>query len=130
MLSFQTIDPSKIPAGRWPSNPAHGLYTAQAGAVSTSLTLLKDNGIIGINGPPGTGKTTLLSDIIAEVVVFRAQKLMQKDIDALFAKGNRIEKENSFAYHFPVNSDVFDDAGIIVASNNNAAVENISKELA
>ena len=126
---FQTIDPLKMPAGRWPSNPAFGLYTAQAGAVSTSLNLLKDNGIIGINGPPGTGKTTLLSDIIAEIVVLRAQKLMQKNIDALFAKGNRIEKENSFAYHFPVNNDVFDEAGIVVASNNNAAVENISKEL-
>lgn len=126
---FQSIDPSKIPAGRWPSNPTHGLYTAQAGAVSTSLTLLKDSGLIGINGPPGTGKTTLLSDIVAEVVVLRAQKLIQKNISTLFAKGNRIEKENGFAYYFPVNSDVFDDAGIVVASNNNAAVENISKEL-
>ena len=126
---FQTIDPAKIPAGRWPANPAHGLYAAQVGAVTTSLTLLKDNGVMGINGPPGTGKTTLLSDIVAEVVVLRAQKLMQKNISALFAKGDRIEKENSFAYHFPVNSDVFDDVGIVVASNNNAAVENISKEL-
>ncbi len=126
---FQTIDPSKIPAGRWPSNPAHGLYTAQVGAVNTSLTLLKDNGIIGINGPPGTGKTTLLSDIISEVVVSRAQKLMQANISTLFSRSNRIEKENGFAYHFPVNSIVFDDVGIVVASNNNSAVENISKEL-
>jgi hypothetical protein len=126
---FKTIDPSEMPAGRWPSNPAYGLYAAQVGAVNTALTLLKDSGLIGINGPPGTGKTTLLSDIVAEVIVQRAQKLMQTNISSLFAKGKRIEKENSFAYHFPVNSYVFNDAGIVVASNNNAAVENISKEL-
>ncbi len=126
---FKTIDPSKIPAGRWPSNPAHGLYIAQTGAVSTSLAMLNEYGLIGINGPPGTGKTTLLSDIVAEIVVCRAQKLMQKDISDLFAKGNRIEMDNKFAYHFPVKSEVFDDVGIVVASNNNAAVENISKEL-
>ncbi len=126
---FKTIDPSKMPAGRWPSNPAHGLYTGQVGAVNTSLTLLKDNGIIGINGPPGTGKTTLLSDIVSEVVVSRAQKLMQKNISTLFSRSNRIEKENGYAYHFPVDSDVFDDSGIVVTSNNNSAVENISKEL-
>ena len=126
---FQTIDPSKISAGRWPFNPVHGLYAAQVGAVNTSLSQLKDTGLIGINGPPGTGKTTLLSDIIAEIVVLRAQKLMQKNISGLFAGYVKIEKENSYAYHFPVNSDVFDGAGIVVASNNNAAVENISKEL-
>ncbi|GGB20736.1 ATP-binding protein [Mucilaginibacter rubeus] len=126
---FEVLDPLKLPAGRWPSNPTYGLYSAQVGAVNSSLLLLKDNGIIGINGPPGTGKTTLLSDIIAEVVVLRAKKLMQENVSALFSKGNRIEKENRSAYHFPVNSNVFDDAGIVVASNNNAAVENISKEL-
>ena len=126
---FKTIAPSKIPAGRWPSNPGHGLYSAQTGAVNTSLELLKDNGLIGINGPPGTGKTTLLSDIVAEVIVLRAQKLMKKDISSLFARGQKIERENNFAYHFPTNSDVFEDVGIVVASNNNAAVENISKEL-
>ena len=126
---FQTIDPSKIPAGRWPSNPAHGLYSAQIGAVNTSFGLLKVNGLMGINGPPGTGKTTLLSDIVTEVVVLRAQKLMKKNISSLFSRGQKIERENNFAYHFPTNSDVFDDVGIVVASNNNAAVENISKEL-
>lgn len=126
---FDTIDPAKIPAGRWPSNPSYGLYSAQTGAVNTSLELLKDKGLTGINGPPGTGKTTLLSDIVAEVIVLRAQKLMEKNISMLFARGQKIERESNFAYHFPTNSDVFDDVGIVVASNNNAAVENISKEL-
>ncbi|MXV50343.1 ATP-binding domain-containing protein [Pedobacter sp. HMF7647] len=127
---FQTLDPAKMPAGRWPSDPAQGLYTAQLGAVDTSLSLLETEGIIGINGPPGTGKTTLLADVIAEIVVLRAQKLAQTNSSNLFGKGERIERESGrFSYYFPVQSGVFDDAGIVVASNNNAAVENISKEL-
>lgn len=126
---WQTIDPTKIPAGRWPSDPSYGLYSAQLGAVTTILDSLAHSGIIGVNGPPGTGKTTLLSDIVAEVVVSRAQKLIHANISMLFSKGNRIERANGFSYYYPVNSEVFDDAGIVVASNNNSAVENISKEL-
>jgi Cdc6-like AAA superfamily ATPase len=70
---FRTIDPEMIPAGRWPSNIKYGLYTAQQAAVNTCLDELKsDGGIIGVNGPPGTGKTTLLLDVVAEIIVSRA----------------------------------------------------------
>ncbi len=43
---------------------------AQQAAIGVAMGHLRDRaGIVSINGPPGTGKTTLLRDIIAEVVV-------------------------------------------------------------
>lgn len=126
---FEALNPEQLPAGRWPSNPSFGLYTAQLGAVSTCLSELANTGILGVNGPPGTGKTTLLSDIVAEIIVLRAQKLMQEDVADLFNKGIKWDMDDRFAYYFLTKSKIFDDAGIVVASNNNSAVENISKEL-
>lgn len=127
---WEKLNPKDIPAGRWPSNPNYGLYSAQLGAVATCLSTLKNNnGLIGINGPPGTGKTTLLSDIVAEVVVVRAKRLLKKGNKKLFGKWQKIERPD-FTFHlYEPNADIFSDAGIVVASNNNAAVENISKEL-
>ncbi|ASZ13509.1 ATP-binding protein [Chitinophaga pendula] len=126
---FEALDPGKLTAGKWPSNPLFGLYTAQLGAVSSCFSELTDSGILGINGPPGTGKTTLLSDVVAEIIVLRAQKIMQIGVTGLFSKGTKLEMDDRFAYYFITTSKVFDDVGIVVASNNNSAVENISKEL-
>ncbi len=127
---FELLDPMLVPPGRWPSNPEHGLYTAQSAAVNTSLRHLSEHtGIIGVNGPPGTGKTTLLKDIIAEVVTERARLLLSQSVTSLFDKGRKIEKRDSYGYYFAPKAAVFKQTGIVVASNNNAAVENISKEL-
>ncbi|MDR6781924.1 superfamily I DNA and/or RNA helicase [Pedobacter africanus] len=132
-LLFQTIDPILIPAGRWPSNPSYGLYTAQLGAVNTTLNELKnDAGLRGINGPPGTGKTTLLLDVIADIIVTRSTKIIDVDSGKLFTnQHHKIEKENSTFTHYcyKVNKGIFSDSGIVIASNNNNAVENITKEL-
>lgn len=126
---FKTIDPAIMPMGRWPSDPAFGAYCAQLGAMSTALSELKSGGIIGINGPPGTGKTTLLSDIISDIIVQRAKRLIDANNILMFTRGERIQRESDFLTHFPIKEPIFEDAGIVVASNNNAAVENISKEL-
>lgn len=126
---FETINPEKMPVGRWPSNPGYGAYTAQLAAMNTALFELNEGGIMGINGPPGTGKTTLLSDIVAEVIVRRAKRLADFNNTLLFMPAQRINRASDFLMHYPIKTAVFDDAGIVVASNNNAAVENISKEL-
>lgn len=128
-LLFRILDPQNMPMGKWPSG--YPLRAMQQVAVNIAICdNLKHGNIFSVNGPPGTGKTTLLRDIIAANIVNRAEKLLQfkkpndaftDAIDCIDYKGYsnkvRVLKENLNTY------------GILVASNNNAAVQNITMEL-
>jgi len=130
-MFFETFNPNQITSGRWPSKVEYGLYTAQVGAVNTIFSNLRNaDGLQGVNGPPGTGKTTLLLDVIAEIIVERAKVISKLGCDKLFEKRSiKVEKE-SFTFHtYNLTTSLRSNFGIVVASNNNAAVENISKEL-
>ncbi|MGG7666486.1 hypothetical protein [Dyadobacter sp. BHUBP1] len=108
-LLCKTISPDFIPMGRWPAKTAYGLYTAQAGAVNVAIGELQDGA--------------------AEIVVKRAIMLMTTGPDDLFAQFTRIEREEGFSGYFRVTTDSLCDSGIVEASNNNTAVENITKAL-
>ncbi|AWX13814.1 hypothetical protein CEP49_04215 [Mergibacter septicus] len=102
--------------GRWPENPDYGLSLLQTVAVNIASNK-KNNPIVAVNGPPGTGKTTLLKDIIAQNFVQRTEKLLEyynQDLKSFYS-----EKTIKAIL----------DHSIIVASSNNKAVENISREL-
>ncbi|WP_316632344.1 ATP-binding protein [uncultured Flavobacterium sp.] len=129
---FDSINPKLMQVGRWPSNIDYSLYSAQLGAVNDLfLKAENDSFIKGVNGPPGTGKTTLLLDVISEIIVKRAKIIAQLGCENIFEKGyNKIEKENGFnLFSFNLKPDLKNDFGIVIASNNNSAVENITKEL-
>lgn len=131
-LLFESFNPNSMTCGRWPSNIEYGLYSAQVGAVNSILSNLKDSeGLQGVNGPPGTGKTTLLKDIIAEIIVERAKVISNLGCDNLFERGyTKINQESGYnCYTYNLKQSLKNDFSIVVASNNNAAVENISKEL-
>ena len=63
--------PENYPLGRFPSNTEYALSFMQQIAVNLSVGL-DSSQIRSVNGPPGTGKTTLLKDVFAELVVKQA----------------------------------------------------------
>ncbi|MFC0821215.1 AAA domain-containing protein [Moraxella marmotae] len=120
-LIWQNLQPKYWNHGRWASEPAHGLSLMQQFAVNT---FFKESGqlVFSVNGPPGTGKTTLLRDIFAENIVRRARELVKLTTatDAFDKKldgGIWTLKPELTGYE------------MVVASSNNAAVENISRDL-
>lgn len=116
-----------LPSARWPSSPKHPLVLAQQAAVArVNRALRQADGIIGVNGPPGTGKTTLLCDVIAEIITARARKIADLGSQGeLFDAAITVAK-NSF---YPIKRYVIDGTSIVVASTNNNAVANITQEL-
>ncbi|WP_431028499.1 DEAD/DEAH box helicase [Lysinibacillus sp. LZ02] len=121
---FETIalQPKFYPLGRFPSNPDHALSFMQQAAVN--LALNSENDIRSVNGPPGTGKTTLLKDIFADLVVQQAAVISQLTNKRI--QGSLVWWENAKLGVLPQS---ISDKNIIVASSNNGAVQNIVKEL-
>lgn len=73
------VAPRGIPPARWPSRSDHALVLLQQAAVNLALNQLPKGEILAVNGPPGTGKTTLLRDVVAGLVSQRAEALCQFD---------------------------------------------------
>jgi hypothetical protein len=116
-LIIKNLAPAMMPPGRWPGEPAHAMSLMQQFAINTAFDELKDQGLLSVNGPPGTGKTTLLRDVVSQNIVARAKVLaeLDKPTDGITEQGFPIEALTGFE--------------MVVASSNNLAVENISKEL-
>jgi hypothetical protein len=117
-LSGRLSAGSYAPA-RWPSNPSHALSLAQQIGVQDALD--EKSPVSAINGPPGTGKTTLLRDVIANKVVARAMRLAE-----LKKPGDAFKVCQGIA---TVATGLVEGTEIVVASNGNRAVENITLEI-
>ena len=127
--AWEYLNPARHPAGRWPSD--YPLAFSQQVAVNSLWSYLSGgHGLFAINGPPGTGKTTLLRDVIAAVVVERAKQLCKLDgpSDAFEGKSTVIIGNSSVPYYRFKNA-WLTKTSIVVASSNNGAVENVSLEL-
>ena len=124
------LQPDFLPNGRWPSPVEHRLSLMQQVAVNQFFN--ENNIISSVNGPPGTGKTTLLKDIFAEIVVQRAEVISTlRDPSEVFI--GKFEPFKLAGSNFPYNvaklNPLLNRYSMVVASSNNAAVENISKDL-
>lgn len=101
-----------VPVGRYASPYLPTLL--QQIAINQALEL-REGQVLAVNGPPGTGKTTLLKEIIANLVVKRALEIARLKGEVFTSEGLLHDKVCKFK--------------MVVVSNNNAAVENVTLEL-
>lgn len=121
----QILQPKNYPLGRFPSNTMYSLSLLQQ--VAVNLTIGFDNNQIrSVNGPPGTGKTTLLKDIFAQLIVQQAYDIAK--LSDHFIKGT---EETIYFNHTSIGiiPEYITENSIVVASSNNGAVQNIVNEL-
>lgn len=115
-------NPKVLPYGRWPSK--FNLSFMQQ--IAVNIAKENPNDIFSVNGPPGTGKTTLLKDIIANNIVERAVKFCESNhVNDIFEK---VVGRDGTSFYYTIPSDIAV-YGMLVLSSNNKAVENITLEL-
>ncbi|MGV6987810.1 AAA domain-containing protein [Testudinibacter sp. P80/BLE/0925] len=126
----ERLRPRYLNAGHWPDCPTHRMSLMQQFAINSIFTQLKQSGIFSVNGPPGTGKTTLLRDIMAENIVRRAHELAQfnRVVDTFSGK-RQVDFHGGKCVTISLLKESLTGFEMVVASSNNTAVENISKDL-
>lgn len=117
----EILRPINYPLGRYIASPQFPLSIMQQ--VSVNLALNDKNSIRSVNGPPGTGKTTLLKDIFSDLLVQQAYEICNL----------KLKKMNKYLYYdkgkkLAILPPSISDKGIVVASSNNGAVQNIIEE--
>lgn len=131
------------PNAKWPS----AFMPALMQQTAVNIVIRNDDKnipIFSVNGPPGTGKTTMLKEILANNIVERAKAIADHagdDPDSIFEEcqfksGKIQEGQKTFYtknapnyYKIAHEFDEINNYGMLVASCNNAAVENITIDL-
>ncbi|MDP3372382.1 MAG: AAA domain-containing protein, partial [Candidatus Paracaedibacteraceae bacterium] len=127
---MDVFTPDHYPRGCWPNTGNHPLVFSQQFAVNSFFKeCLSKDGLFSVNGPPGTGKTTLLRDVIANVIVERACYLAQLETPSGAFKRSTIKKADGKESDIYELDSALHGFEIVVTSSNNAAVENITLEI-
>ncbi len=100
--------------------------------LAVNLAIRAEDPLFSVNGPPGTGKTALLREIVADSVVKRALVLSNYDTPDNMFDELELSLGPAKVRYYSFRQDIPEDIrryAIVAASSNNAAVENISKQL-
>lgn len=124
------LQPALTPLGRWPGRGRFPLALLQQAAVNATNLSLMRTGILAVNGPPGTGKTTLLRDVVAARIVERATAMsgFSRPAHAFTATSQSLQRSGAKITLHKLDPKLkgFE---MVVTSSNNKAVENVSAEL-
>ncbi|WP_066452957.1 DEAD/DEAH box helicase [Castellaniella caeni] len=129
------LHPGSMPAAHWLDEPGHAMSLMQQFAINRIFADSNENdtALFSVNGPPGTGKTTLLRDVFAENIVRRARVLASFDAarDAFVPDQKaKVEFEGqSCTWSIALLKPELTGFEMLVVSSNNAAVNNISVDL-
>lgn len=124
-LVKEWLKPLLYPLGRFPSSLQFSLSLMQQAAVNIAING-KNALLQSVNGPPGTGKTTLLKDIFAHLCIMQAWGMIQ---DSQMGKLKTRMLEASDGTKIQPLPQFVQNCSILVASTNNGAVQNIVSEL-
>ncbi|MBY5403438.1 DEAD/DEAH box helicase [Rhizobium leguminosarum] len=127
----QALHPGNLNRGRWLSEPHQAMSLMQQFAINSAIGDLSETGLFSVNGPPGTGKTTLLRDMFADNIVRRARVLafLKTARDAFDGSPRRAIFTDRSTASISALIPAISGFEMVVASSNNAAVENISRDL-
>ncbi|OXM69036.1 DEAD/DEAH box helicase [Amycolatopsis vastitatis] len=126
------VDPAALPRGRWPGAVTRPLVLSQQFAVDRIMADVGTGaGVFAVNGPPGTGKTTLLRDVIAAVLVGRARTLagLPTPADAFTGQSTRVKITETYSVSVRGLDPAVTGAEILVATAGNTAAANVTAEI-
>lgn len=127
------LDIDKMPLVCWPFKNNSPLVSLQQYSVNTIFDNIENDHLLSINGAPGTGKTTLLKDIIANIIFQRAENIIkfknnpQKAFNKIGETSLKLNSKN-IQEIFKLDESI-SGYEIVVSSSNNGAIENITREL-
>ncbi|MEP1157723.1 hypothetical protein [Roseibium sp.] len=124
------LQPTLTPPGKWPGNGRFPLALLQQAAVNATDAKRLKTGILAVNGPPGTGKTTLLRDVVAARIIDRAAVMSEfSHPSQTFTPTSQSLQRSGAKITLHKLDERLKGFEMVVTSSNNKAVENVSAEL-